>query len=75
MEFAFVFMILVTMVLGIIEFQPGTLRLSFRFRRGAIGDALGGRERCYLWVLGDNSCNGTSGMNSGPASARTLRTT
>ncbi len=68
-EFAFVFMILMTMVLGISGFSSGTLRYHFvsgAARQATHWAAVNGAN---CGALGDNSCNGTGGMNNGPASS------
>ncbi len=67
-EFAFVFMILVTMILGISGFTRALY--VYHFVSGAARQAThwAAVNGANCGALGDNSCNGTGGMNSGPAS-------
>ncbi|HEY6444549.1 MAG TPA: TadE/TadG family type IV pilus assembly protein [Candidatus Acidoferrales bacterium] len=68
-EFAFVFMILVTMILGITEFTRALY--VYHFVSGAARQAThwAAVNGANCGALGDNSCNGTGGMNNGPASS------
>ena len=70
-EFAFVFMILMTMIFGIIDFSRALYAYHFvsgAARQATHWAAVNGAN-CGPPPLGDNSCNGTGGMNSGPASS------
>ncbi len=72
-EFAFVFMILITMVLGIVDFSRALY--AYHFVSGAARQAThwAAVNGANCGVLGDNSCNGTGGMNSGPASSTDIQ--
>lgn len=74
-EFAFVFMLLMTMMLGIVEF--GRALYAYHFTSGAARQAsrwaaVNG-AKCGAPPLGDNSCDGIGGMNSGPASSTDIQ--
>jgi Flp pilus assembly protein TadG len=65
-EFAFVFMILITMILGIMEFSRALYAYHFvssAARQATRWAAVNGHD-----CGDDSSCNGTGGMNNGPAS-------
>lgn len=79
-EYALVFMFLMSMLLGIMDF--GRVLYSYHFLSNAARDAT-------RWAAvngatcgaptpsnpaGDNSCNGIGGMNNGPASATDIQT-
>ena len=64
-EFAFVFMILVTVILGIMEFSRALY--AYHFVSSAARQATRWAAVNGLDCGNDGSCNGTGGMNSGTA--------
>lgn len=70
-EFALVFMLLMTMLLGIVEFSRALYAFHFvssAARQATRWAAVNGAD-CGAPPLGDNSCDGVGGMNNGTASA------
>lgn len=79
-EYALVFMFLMSMLLGIMDF--GRVLYSYHFLSNAARDATRwaavNGAACGAATpsnpTGDNSCNGVGGMNNGPASASDIQT-
>jgi Flp pilus assembly protein TadG len=71
-EFALIFLVLMTMILGIIDFCRAAYAYHFvsNAAREATRWAAVNGETCG----GDGSCNGTAPMNSGPASDTDIQT-
>lgn len=65
-EFAFIFMVFMTMVLGIIEFSRALY--AYHFVSNVARDATRWAAVNGFNCTNDSSCNGTAGMNNGPAS-------
>jgi Flp pilus assembly protein TadG len=79
-EYALVFMFLMSMLLGIMDF--GRVLYSYHFLSNAARDATRWASvngaACGAQTpsnrTGDNSCNGVGGMNNGPASEKDIQT-
>lgn len=70
-EFAFIFMVFITMVFGIIEFSRALYAYHFvnnEAKRATRWAAVNGYT-----CADDGSCDGTGGMNNGPASATNIQ--
>ncbi|MGA7063812.1 MAG: TadE/TadG family type IV pilus assembly protein [Candidatus Acidiferrales bacterium] len=76
MEFALIFLVLMTMILGIIDFCRAAYSYHFvsEAAREATRWAAVNGATCGAAPAGDNSCNGTAPMNNGPASASDIQT-
>jgi Flp pilus assembly protein TadG len=71
-EFAFIFLVMMTMILGIIDFCRTAYSYHFvsEAAREATRWAAVNGETC----AGDGSCNGTAPMNNGPATQADIQT-
>lgn len=72
MEFALIFLVMMAMMLGIIDFCRAAY--SYHFVSEAAREATRWAAVNGSSCSGDNSCNGTSPMNNGPASATDIQT-
>jgi len=71
-EFALIFLVMMAMFLGIIDFCRAAY--SYHFVSEAAREATRWAAVNGSTCSGDNSCNGTAPMNSGPASATDIQT-
>lgn len=76
MEFALIVLVLMTMILGIIDFCRAAYTYHFvsEAAREATRWAAVNGATCGPPPAGDNSCNGTAPMNNGPASPTDIQT-
>lgn len=72
MEFALIFLLMMAMMLGIIDFCR--VAYSYHFVSEAAREATRWAAVNGETCSGDGSCNGTSPMNNGPASASDIQT-
>jgi Flp pilus assembly protein TadG len=71
-EFALIFLVMMAMMLGIIDFCRAAY--SYHFVSEAAREATRWAAVNGATCSGDNSCNGTAPMNSGPASGKDIQT-